>query len=83
VLRSELGFRDVVMTDSFTMGGLVAKYEVAEAAIRCVEAGVDLILLKDENALRGEMFHALLGAVKSGRLSEGRVEESVRRVLGI
>lgn len=81
VLRGELGFDGVIMTDSFTMGGLVAKYEVVEAAIRCIEHGVDLILLKDENALRGEVFAGLLGAVRSGRISEERLEEAVAHVL--
>lgn len=81
VLRGELGFDGVIMTDSFTMGGLVAKYDVDEAAIMCVEHGVDLILLKDENALRGEVYNALLNAVKTGRISEERLEEAVTHVL--
>lgn len=81
VLRGELRFDGVIMTDSFTMGGLVAKYEVAEAAIRCIQHGVDLILLKDENALRGEVFAGLLGAVRSGRISEERLNGAVRHVL--
>jgi beta-N-acetylhexosaminidase len=81
VLRGELGFDGVIMTDSFTMGGLVAKYEVAEAAIRCIVHGVDLILLKDENALRGEVFEGLVGAVRSGRISGDRLDEAVRHVL--
>jgi len=81
LLREELGFDGVIMTDSFTMGGLVAKYEVDEAAIRSIEAGVDLILLKDENALRGDVFRGLVDAVRSGRLPESRVEEAARHVL--
>jgi len=81
VLRGELNFKGVVVTDSLTMGGLVARYEVAEAAIRSIQAGVDLILLKDENALRGEVYHGLLDAVQKGRLSEDRVEEAVSHVL--
>lgn len=81
VLRREMGFDGVVMTDSFTMGGLVAKYEVADAAIRCINAGVDLILLKDENALRGEVYEGLLESVTKGVISEDRVESAVARVL--
>ncbi len=81
VLRGELGFEGVVMTDSFTMGGLVAKYDVDEAAVLCIRNGVDLILLKDENALRGEVYHALLDAVRTGRISEDRLENAVDHVL--
>lgn len=81
VLRTELGFDGVVMTDSFTMGGLVAKYDVDEAAVMCIQNGVDLILLKDENALRGEVYDALLKAVRTGRISEERLEDAVTHVL--
>ncbi len=81
VLRGELGFDGVVMTDSFTMGGLANQYEIPEAAIRAVEAEVDLILLKDENALRGEVYCGLIDAVRGKRLTEDRINESVRRVL--
>lgn len=81
VLRGELGFDGVIMTDSFTMGGLANRYEISEAAVRAVQAGVDLILLKDENALRGEVYCGLLDAVRAKRLSEDRVNQSVRRVL--
>ncbi len=81
ILRNELGFEGVVMTDSFTMGGLANQYEIPEAAVRAVEAGVDLILLKDENALRGEVYCGLLDAVRAKRLTADRITESVRRVL--
>jgi len=81
VLRGELGFDGVIMTDSFTMGGLVAKYEVVEAAVQCIRNGVDLILLKDANALRGEVFDGLLAAVRTGAIPEERLEEAARHVL--
>ncbi|MFP4106380.1 MAG: glycoside hydrolase family 3 protein [Phycisphaerae bacterium] len=83
VLREQLGFEGVILTDSFTMGGLVARYEVPEAAVRSIEAGVDIVLLKDENALRGEIYEAIFDAVRSGRISEDRVHESVARVLTV
>ncbi len=82
VLRGELGFHGVVMTDSFTMGGLANQYEIPESVVRAVQAGVDLVLLKDENALRGEAYRGLLAAAQSERLTEERITESVRRVLG-
>jgi len=83
ILREELGFDGVVMTDSFTMGGLANRYEIPDAAVRAIEAGVDLILLKDENALRGEVYRGLLNAVRAKRLSEERVEQAVRRMLSV
>ena len=80
LLRGELKFDGVITTDSFTMGGLMARYSVTEAAIRTINFGTDLILLKDENALRGELLDNLEQAVKEGRIKESRIDESVLRV---
>lgn len=81
LLRGELGFEGVLMTDSFTMAGLVMKYEVAEGVLRALEAGIDLILLKDENALRGEVHRAVVEAIKTGRLGEDDVNAKLTRTL--
>ena len=80
LLRGELGFDGVITTDSFTMGGLMARYSVTEAAVRTINFGADLILLKDENALRGELLENLEQAVKDGRIRESRIDESILRV---
>ena len=80
ILREELGFNGVITTDSMTMGGLMAKYTVGEAVIRAIEAGVDLVLLKDDNSLRYEAHQALTDAIRSGRLGETRVAQSLRRI---
>ncbi|MFA7186117.1 MAG: glycoside hydrolase family 3 N-terminal domain-containing protein, partial [Victivallales bacterium] len=77
VLREELGYDGVITTDSMTMGGLMAKYSVGEACVKAIEAGVDLLLLKDENVLRYELLEALVKAVKSGRISEERINKSL------
>lgn len=80
ILRGELGYDGVITTDSMTMGGLMAKYSVGEACVRAIEAGVDLLLLKDENVLRYELLESLVAAVKSGRITEARLAQSLRRV---
>ena len=80
VLREEIGFDGVVTTDSITMGGLMAKYIVTEAAVRAIEAGVDVVMLKDDNALRYEALAAVADAVRSGRLTEERINQSLRRI---
>ena len=80
ILRGELGFQGVVTTDSMTMGGLMARYDVCEAALRTIEYGTDLILLKDDNCLRQELFDAMRDAVRSGRLTEARIDESLQRL---
>ncbi|NLB55520.1 MAG: hypothetical protein GX811_07105, partial [Lentisphaerae bacterium] len=52
ILREELGFNGVITTDSITMGGLMARHSVKEATVLAINAGVDIVLLKDDNALR-------------------------------
>ena len=77
-LRGELGFKGVVVTDAMEMGAIVQNYPADEAVLRAIEAGCDIILgVKDFPAA----CQAVLDAVKSGRLSESRIDESVRRIL--
>ncbi len=77
ILREELGFDGVVITDSLTMGALRGNSE-AEMVISAIEAGVDIALLPSAPIYAAE---ALVNAVLSGRISEQRIDESVRRVL--
>ncbi|MDD5677595.1 MAG: glycoside hydrolase family 3 N-terminal domain-containing protein [Kiritimatiellae bacterium] len=83
ILREELGFDGIITTDSMTMGGLMAKYTVGEAVVKAIEAGVDLVLLKDDNSLRYEAHKTLADAIRSGRISETRVNESLRRIWSV
>ncbi|MGH7552916.1 MAG: glycoside hydrolase family 3 N-terminal domain-containing protein, partial [Longimicrobiales bacterium] len=78
LLRKELRFEGLVVSDAFEMGGLVAHYEAGEAAIRGIEAGEDQIL-KSPNT--DAAIAAVREAVRSGRLSEKRIDESVGRIL--
>jgi len=77
VLRDELGFRGVVITDSLAMGALRG-YGEGEIAIRALEAGVDIILRPSSPTAT---YRAVLSAVEDGRLSEQEIDRSVRRVL--
>src|SRR6266498_5721350 len=66
LLRRELGFRGLVVTDAFDMGGLTEHFDAGEAAVRAIEAGEDQILMSpDVDAA----IAALKAAVKSGRAS--------------
>ncbi len=81
LLRRELGFDGVVTTDNMLMGGIVSKYGVAEACIRAILAGQDLLLLRSETPLCEEVFIEIRDAVKSGRIPVQRLDEANRRVL--
>jgi beta-N-acetylhexosaminidase len=78
LLRKDLAFRGLIITDAMDMGGVTSLYPQGEAAVRAVEAGADVILqpLVPNAALAG-----LEEAVKSGRLSKARIDASVRRIL--
>ena len=60
------------------MGGITVRYAPGEAAVRAVAAGVDCVLMPP---VPDAAFEALQGAVKSGRISKERLDESVRRIL--
>jgi beta-N-acetylhexosaminidase len=80
-LRGELGFEGVVTSDNMTMGGIVVNYEVPDACIRALNAGVDLLLVRSESPLCEEIFVELLQAARDGRIPEDRLDEANARIL--
>ena len=78
LLREELGFEGVIITDALRMGAVKEKYGSGEACVRALEAGADMLLLPYNftNAYEGVM-----DALESGRLTEARIDESLRRIL--
>ena len=77
-LRNELGFKGVIITDSFHMGAIINSYSPEDAAIKAIKAGADIILMSDDFI---KAFNALKNAVKTGVISEQRINESVLRIL--
>ncbi|WP_405062108.1 glycoside hydrolase family 3 protein [Kribbella sp. NBC_01505] len=78
VLRKQLGFQGVIVTDGLEMAAVREQYGDAEAAVRAIEAGVDQLLLPPAPEVQ---FNAVLNAVRSGRISERRIDESLLRIL--
>lgn len=78
VLRDELGFHGLVVTDAMDMQGLSLMFDSGEASVRAIEAGADVLLMpkRPEEAIR-----AVVAAVEKGRISRKRLDESVDRVL--
>lgn len=78
ILRGELGFSGVVVTDSLKMEAVNSKYTPDELCIRCINAGADILLDPRDfrNASKG-----VLAAVERGEISEERLNESVLRIL--
>lgn len=78
VLRKEMGFRGLLVTDAMTMGGVANRYGGTEPLVLALIAGAD-ILLMPRNVT--EAINTIAGAVESGRIPPSRIDESVRRVL--
>jgi beta-N-acetylhexosaminidase len=78
ILRNDLKFQGMIVTDALSMSGLTIYFTQEEAAVRALEAGADM-LLKPADA--DASFRGVLQAVKSGRITVQRVEESARRIL--
>ena len=78
VLRGELGFTGMVVTDAMNMQAITDLYPPDEANVRAISAGVDMVLMPQDfsTALDG-----VLAAVETGVLSKERIDESVRRIL--
>jgi beta-N-acetylhexosaminidase len=79
VLRGELGFKGLIITDALEMAAVRAKYhDDGEVAVRAIEAGADQLLLPPAPDVQ---FKAVVDAVRSGRISERRIDESLLRIL--
>jgi beta-N-acetylhexosaminidase len=78
LLRKELDFKGLVVTDALEMGGIAKGFTVGDAAVRALEAGADTLLMpSDPDAA----IRAVVSAVESGRISRQRLQESVVRIL--
>jgi len=78
VLRGELGYKGVIITDSLAMQGVRDKYGDDEVAVRAVLAGVDNLLMAPD---MDKAYNAVLAAVDCGRISQQRLNQSVARIL--
>ncbi|MFB6156174.1 MAG: beta-N-acetylhexosaminidase [Haloferacaceae archaeon] len=81
VLREDLGFDGLVVTDCLEMDAIADGIGTAEAAVRALEAGCDLLTVSHTPAVQEGAMRAVLDAVRAGRLPEARLDESVARVL--
>jgi beta-N-acetylhexosaminidase len=77
LLRKEMGFEGLIVTDDMNMGGVSGYMNSVDRTIGCINAGCDMLLFPQ---LPGD-YHTLLAAVKDGRISEERLNDAVRRIL--
>ena len=78
ILRGEMGYQGVVITDSFQKKAISDNYSAAEAAVLAIQAGCDMILLPEDLEQAAE---GILTAIENGDIREDRINESVLRIL--
>ncbi|WHX47494.1 beta-N-acetylhexosaminidase [Paenibacillus woosongensis] len=83
LLRTELGFEGVIITDCLEMHAISKSCGIAEGAVRAIEAGADIVLVSHTLEEQVRAIQTVLAAVQSGRLSEEQIDESVRRILSL
>ena len=81
VLRRQLGFEGVVVTDDLEMGAMTSLYSFREMGVMAVAAGADVLLVCHHASSQKEVYTGIIKAVKDGRLSAERLDEAVQRVL--
>ncbi len=83
MLRGDLGFDGVVVTDDLAMAGAGGGGPPARAAVEAVEAGADLLIVSSPPQEQTAAYDAVVSAVESGEIPHGRIRESVGRLLGL
>ncbi len=78
ILRDQLGFKGIIVTDALDMGGIAQGFPVGDAAVRALEAGADVLLMPTDPEAA---INAVVAAVRSGRIKPKRLDESVMKIL--
>lgn len=78
MLRQELDFSGIIITDAMDMGAITEKYKPGDAAVKAVKAGVDIVLMTPDLETA---YQAVYDAVKSGEITEEQITESVQRIM--
>lgn len=83
LLRNEMGYDGIIITDAMTMDAIDENWGIREATVKAVQAGADVIMATGSFEDQVETVEAIRDAVRRGALSEKRVDDSVRRVLRV
>ncbi|HEX2738984.1 MAG TPA: glycoside hydrolase family 3 N-terminal domain-containing protein [Rubrobacter sp.] len=83
MLREDLGFNGVVITDDLAMAGATGGGPPARAAVEAVGAGADLLIISSPPREQADAYDAVVAAVRSGELSRTQIRESVGRILAV
>lgn len=80
MLRTDLEFDRVVITAAMDQAAITARFSASEAAVQAVQAGADILLMPEDFE---DAYQGVLRAVKSGTITEARIDQSVKRILEV
>ena len=83
MLRGQLGFNGVIMTDDMTMGAITDHFDIGRAAVESIKSGSDIILVGHGYNNVVQIISSLKTAVQNGEISEQRINESVARIMAL
>ncbi|MGA8942914.1 MAG: beta-N-acetylhexosaminidase [Thermoactinomyces sp.] len=83
LLRDQLNYNGVIITDDMEMGAIAENFGTSEAAVRAVQAGADIVLVCHSLDRQTESIKAVKQAVEQGKIDEKRIDASVRRILSL
>jgi beta-N-acetylhexosaminidase len=83
LLRKELGYQHLVVTDDLEMGAIAKHCEIESAVVRAFLAGEDMMLICAHPEIIRRGYHSLLGVARNGKLPKDRVRNSLRRIAAI
>ena len=78
LLRGEMGYQGIIITDAMNMGAIIQQYSSGEAAVKAIQAGNDMILMPEDAK---EAYRGVLQAVADGTIAKERIDESVIRIV--
>lgn len=82
-LREEMGFNGLAISDDMVMGGITEQYNIGDAAVIALQAGIDMLIVGHNIKLQQEVLTAITTAVENGSMSMELLDEHVRRILTV
>lgn len=83
LLRNQLNYDGVIITDDMEMGAIAENFGTSEAAVRAIKAGADVVLVCHSLDRQTESIESVKQAVEQGKIDEKRIDASVRRILSL
>ena len=83
ILRKELGYHGIIITDDMDMGSVSKYYNFRDIGVKSIEAGADIVMICHDYSHATDAYLGLLDALDKGEISEKRIDESVRRIIKV